>query len=98
MTRFSRSRLAIAALNEVFASRWGTAEETRQAATAALATSFAGLASRCRRRLSLGIALGLRLGGGAGLEGKAARSHDQNANRGHNKRISIPHVINLRGY
>ncbi|MFO0640616.1 MAG: protein kinase [Polyangiaceae bacterium] len=34
---FSRSRLAIAALNEVFASRWGTAEETRQAATAALA-------------------------------------------------------------
>jgi len=34
---YSRSRIAIAALNEVFASRWGTAEETRQAATAALA-------------------------------------------------------------
>lgn len=34
---YSRSRAAIAALNEVFASRWGTAEETRQAATAALA-------------------------------------------------------------
>ena len=34
---YSRSRAAIAALNEVFASRWGTAEETRHAATAALA-------------------------------------------------------------
>lgn len=33
---FSRSRAAIAGLNEVFQSRWGTSEETRQAATAAL--------------------------------------------------------------
>jgi serine/threonine protein kinase len=40
---YSRSRAAIAALNEVFASRWGTAEETRQAATASLAKIAARL-------------------------------------------------------
>jgi serine/threonine protein kinase len=34
---FSRSRAAISGLNEVLQSRWGTSEETRQAATAALA-------------------------------------------------------------
>ncbi|HRH00508.1 MAG TPA: HEAT repeat domain-containing protein, partial [Polyangiaceae bacterium] len=33
---YARSRAAIGALNEVFQSRWGTAEETRQAATTAL--------------------------------------------------------------
>ena len=34
---YSRSRATIAALNEVLQSRWGTADETRQAASAALA-------------------------------------------------------------